>query len=70
MHHTESMILSAPYGDIMLTAAATKKTTLKIFGQQRLNGTADWSAAEGSQVLPHFEHICSGGQHRHALLRL
>jgi hypothetical protein len=30
------------------------------FGQQRLNGTADWSALEGGQVLPHFKHIASG----------
>ncbi len=30
------------------------------FGQQRLNGAADWSAAKGGQVLPHFEHIVSG----------
>jgi hypothetical protein len=29
-------------------------------GQQRLNGTADWSATEGGQVMPHFEHIASG----------
>jgi hypothetical protein len=29
-------------------------------GQQRLNGTADQSAAKGGRVLPHFEHIVSG----------
>jgi hypothetical protein len=28
--------------------------------QERLNGAADWSAAIGGQVLPHFEHIVSG----------
>jgi hypothetical protein len=25
------------------------------FGQKRLNGGADWSAAEDGQVLPHFQ---------------
>jgi hypothetical protein len=30
------------------------------FSQQCLNGAADWSAAEGDQVLPHLEHIVSG----------
>jgi hypothetical protein len=28
------------------------------FGQQRLNGGADWSAAKDGQVLPHFQQIC------------
>jgi hypothetical protein len=31
------------------------------FGQQRLNSAADWLAAKGGQVFPHFEHIVSGG---------
>ncbi len=30
------------------------------FGQQRLNGTANQSAAKGGWVLPHFQHIISG----------
>jgi hypothetical protein len=30
------------------------------FGQQCLNSDADWSAAKGDQVLPHFQHIVSG----------
>jgi hypothetical protein len=30
------------------------------FGQQCLNGAADWSATKGGRVLPHFEHIGSG----------
>jgi hypothetical protein len=30
------------------------------FGEQRLNGAAKWSAAEGGRVLPHFEHIVGG----------
>jgi hypothetical protein len=30
------------------------------FGQQHLNSIANWSAAEGGKVLPHFEHIVSG----------
>ncbi len=30
------------------------------FGQQRLNGATNWSAAKGGQVLPHFDHIVSG----------
>jgi hypothetical protein len=30
------------------------------FGQQRLNGTADWSAAKDGQVLPHFQQVVSG----------
>ncbi len=30
------------------------------FGQQHLNGAANWSAAEGGRVLPHFENIVSG----------
>jgi hypothetical protein len=25
------------------------------FGQQRLNGAADWSAAKDGRVLPHFQ---------------
>ncbi len=29
-------------------------------GQQRLDGAADWSAAQGGRVLPHFEHTVSG----------
>ncbi len=30
------------------------------FGQQHLNGTADWFAAEDGQVLPHFQQIVNG----------
>ncbi len=30
------------------------------FGQQCLNSTANWSAAKGGRVLPHFKHIVSG----------
>ncbi len=55
----------------MLTAVqqgATKKTTLgdtddcrlTNFGQQRLNGAANWSVAEDGRVLPHFQQIVSG----------
>ncbi len=33
---------------------------IKDFGQQRLNGGADWSAAKAGQVLPHFQQILSG----------
>ncbi len=67
-HQTDRMILSAPFGHaIMLTAAATKNNKQQCwwlpiynFGQQRLNGTSNWSAAKGGQVLPHFKHIVSG----------
>ncbi len=69
-HHAESMIiLSAPFGVITLTAVAAKKTNnngqycqspINEFGQQHLNGAADWSAAEGGQVLPHFERLFPG----------
>jgi hypothetical protein len=34
------------------------------FGQQRLNGAADWSDTKGGQVLPPFKHIVSVGQQR------
>jgi hypothetical protein len=51
----------------MLTAATTKKTIgntddcqIYNFGQQCLNNAADWSAAEGGQILSHFQHIVSG----------
>jgi hypothetical protein len=30
------------------------------FGQQRLNGATNWSAAKDGQVLPHFHHLVSG----------
>jgi hypothetical protein len=30
------------------------------FGQQRLNGAADWSAAKGGKILLHFQHIVRG----------
>jgi hypothetical protein len=30
------------------------------FGQQRLKGAADQSAAKDGQVLPHFQQIISG----------
>jgi hypothetical protein len=30
------------------------------FGQQRLKGGADQSAAKDGQILPHFKHIVSG----------
>ncbi len=30
------------------------------FGQQRLNGAANWTAAKDGQVLPHFRQILSG----------
>jgi hypothetical protein len=33
---------------------------IKDFGQQHINGGADWSATEGGQVLPHFQQIVSG----------
>jgi hypothetical protein len=29
-------------------------------GQQRINGTTNWSAANGGQVFSHLEHIVSG----------
>jgi hypothetical protein len=32
----------------------------KDFRQQRLNGSADRSAAEGGRILPHFQQIVSG----------
>ncbi len=63
----ESIILSALFGHvIMLTAAATKNNNQQYwrlpiydFVQQCFNGAADWSAAKGGQVLPHFKHIVS-----------
>ncbi len=33
---------------------------IKDFGQQRLNSSANWSAAKGGWVLPHFQQIVSG----------
>jgi hypothetical protein len=33
---------------------------IKDFGQQRLNGGANWSAAKVGQVSPHFQRIFSG----------
>ncbi len=50
----------------MLTAGGYKKKTIGItdklinnFGRQLLNRAANWSAAKGGQLLPHFKHIVS-----------
>jgi hypothetical protein len=50
---------------------ATKETTISNTDDRRLttlvnsasrfNSAADWSAAKGEQVLPHFQQIVSGG---------
>jgi hypothetical protein len=71
-----SMILSVPFHHVimivlLLTAARRggqqKKQQSGIltipnddFGQQRLNGTANWSATKDDQVFPHFQQIVSG----------
>ncbi len=36
------------------------RSPINDFGQQRLNGAADLSAAEDGRVLPHFQQIVSG----------
>jgi hypothetical protein len=54
------MLLPNSGGNKKTTIGNTDDCQLMTFGQQHLNGATNWSAAEGGQVLPHFEHIVSG----------
>jgi hypothetical protein len=68
-----SIILSAPFDHVITLSTITLsgggqqknnnwqywQLPITNFGQQRLNSTANRSATEDGQVLPHFEHIVS-----------
>jgi hypothetical protein len=55
------MLTAVRHGSITKTTIGdTDNCGLMTFGQERLNGAADRSAAKDGQVLPHFQQIVSG----------